>query len=59
MQRINSYIAMTKDEAAQGQRSWDRPWSFPEPAALYALWAIQGSDNGRRENRMHGLMKEN
>jgi len=38
--------AKAPDEAAQGQRSWDRPWSFPEPAALCEIWAIQGSDKG-------------
>ena len=43
-------LARTPDEAAQGQRSRDRPWSLSEPAALYEIWAIQGSDNGWLEN---------
>jgi group II intron reverse transcriptase/maturase len=42
-------LAHTPDEAAQGQRSWDRPWSLSEPAALHEIWAIQGSDNGGLE----------
>ena len=42
--------AKASDEAAQGQRSWDRPRSIPEPAALGEIWAIQGSDKGWLEN---------
>ncbi|NOS90219.1 MAG: hypothetical protein HOP34_17080, partial [Methylococcaceae bacterium] len=42
--------AQTPDEAAQGQRSRDRPRSIPEPAALCEIWAIQGSDKGCLEN---------
>jgi len=42
--------AKAPDEAAQGQRSWDRPRSIPEPAALCEIWAIQGSDKGWLEN---------
>ena len=42
-------LAHTPDEAPQDQGSRDRPWPFPEPAALYALWVIQSSDNGGLE----------
>ncbi|MDX8400210.1 MAG: hypothetical protein R8K20_08165, partial [Gallionellaceae bacterium] len=41
--------AKASDETAQGQGSWDRPWSFPESAALYEIWAIQSSDNSGLE----------
>ena len=42
--------AKAPDEAAQGQGSWDLPWSIPEPAALCEIWAIQGSEKGWLEN---------
>ncbi len=42
-------LAHTPDGAPQDQGSRDRPWPFFEPAALYEIWAIQGSDNGRLE----------
>jgi len=37
------------DEAAQGQGSWNRQWTFPDSAALCEIWAIQGSNNGGLE----------
>ena len=42
-------LANTSDEASQGQRSWNRHAPVPETSALYALWAIQGSDNSGLE----------
>ena len=42
--------AKAPDEAAQGQGSWDRPRSFPKPAVICEIRAIQGSDKGGLEN---------
>ena len=42
--------AHSLDEASQGQRPWNRPRSIPQSTALYALRAIQSSDNGGLEN---------
>ena len=42
-------LAHVPDETAPGQGSWNRHWPVPEPAAIYALWVLQSSDNGGLE----------
>ena len=42
-------LAHAPDEATQGQKSWDWDAALPRQGTVCALWAIQGSNNGRPE----------